>query len=208
MATPKEVFLQRFDEGVRPEIVEFGKRIRRISNESDVIVFMARKAACFAEALRVLKLTSYHCEVASHRVVDMNISWMAGKRVAVIDDALITGTTMFRTAERLRSVASEVSCHVFCVNRHWWARDLVQPKAPYLELDDEQCACLCARIVEAISLVPIPYSTDYPLFGGFYLHARHIEKLLARGDWSVSEVGTNLQKRNGVFSKTFTPTDE
>ena len=58
MLTQQQTFLGQFDEGLRPEIVEFGKRIRRVSGEVDVVIFMARKAACFAEALRLLRFSA------------------------------------------------------------------------------------------------------------------------------------------------------
>jgi nucleoside phosphorylase len=204
MFSQQQTLLRQFDEGLRPEIVEFGKRIRRVSGEVDVVIFMARKAACFAEALRLVRLTAYQCVTTSNRVLDMNPSWFSGKSVAIIDDALITGTELYRTIQKVRPYAKSVEVHVLAVNKNWNA-ELVKPASRYLELDDEECALACANIVDAISLIPLPYSTDYPLYSGFRVKREHLRTIAHLDSWRCIDVTSSLQSQYSVFSKTICP---
>lgn len=204
MFTQQQTLLRQFDEGLRPEIVEFGKRIRGVSGKVDVVIFMARKAACFAEALRQVRLTAYQCITTSNRVLDMNPSWFEGKSVAIIDDALITGTELYRTIQRVQPYAKSVEVHVLAVNKNWNAR-MVMPDSRYLELEDEECALICANIVDAISLIPLPYSTDYPLYSGFRIRREHLRTLTHLDSWRCIDVTSSLQSQYSVFSKTICP---
>lgn len=208
LATQQALFLSRFDSPTRRAIIEYGKRITSVSGESDVIMFMARKSVCLAESLRLLRLASFQCPATSHRVLDMAQSWLAGKRVAVFDDALITGTTLCRTQLRLEQLGCTVRVCVFCVNKKWWSQELVTPEKPYLLLSDRDCASVCADIVDAISILPLPYATDYPFFSGIKIHNRDLHSLLSAPFWSAFDVTTNLQASHGIFSRSFEPTSE
>jgi hypothetical protein len=88
----RESFLSCFSTCHRREIVEFGKRLRKV--DADYLIFMARKSVCFYESLAALKLTELRGILVSDRVLDMDLSWLKGKRVALIDDAVIYGSTL------------------------------------------------------------------------------------------------------------------
>lgn len=207
MLSQQATLLRQFDEGLRPEIAEFGKRIREVSGNVDVIIFMARKAACFAEALRLVRLTAFQSVVTSNRVLDMDPSWLHGKSIAIVDDALITGTELYRTIERVQPYAKSVEVHILAANRNWNA-GLVKPTGRYLELDDEECALVCANIVDAIALIPMPYSTDYPFYSGCRIGVEELPVIAHLPAWQVADVTSSLQSKYSVFSKTITPEPE
>jgi nucleoside phosphorylase/hypoxanthine phosphoribosyltransferase len=207
MISHQEIFLNPFSEEVlRFAVIEYGKRINQYSNEFDVIIIMARKAVCFAESLRMLKLTSYQCVATSNRVLDMDIQWLRGKKVAILDDALITGTTIYRTKKKLESIGCQVSVYVLCVNLDSWSKDLVEPELPYLKLHDAKTASFCSSIVDAISLIPLPYSTDYPIYSNIRIRKNDFESLFSSGDWLINDVSSSLQAKYEVFAKVFEPT--
>ena len=141
-------------------------------------------------------------------VLDMDASWLAGKRIAVFDDALITGTTVCKTILKLTKMRCTVSVHVLCINESWWCRDLVMPEQPHLVLSDQHCASICANIVDAISTVPLPYSTDFPFFPGMRIERNALEALMRSPYWSSFDNTTNLQSSLGIVSQTFEPTSE
>ena len=116
LSIQQEIFLSRFTEAIRQSIIEYGKRITDVSGSNDVLMFMARKSVCLAEALRLLHLTSFQCTATSNRVLDMDTAWLEGKKVALFDDALISGTSLFRTKTLLEQLGCIVSIHVLCVN--------------------------------------------------------------------------------------------
>ena len=205
LASRQELFLSRFDEGMRPSIVEYGKRITNISGKSDVIIFMARKSACLAESLRILRLANFQCIITSHRVLDMNTSWLKGKHIAIFDDAVITGTTICCTKLVLENLGCIVTVNVLCVDTDNWCPDLVEPSKPYLNLDQQSCASLCSDIVDAISLIPLPYSTDYPCLSPTNIDHDDLNSLLSMPLWSARSVTTNIQADHDIFSQSYEP---
>jgi hypothetical protein len=208
LSSLRESFLSRFDTPLRSEIIQYGKRLSEASKTCDVLLLMARKAVCLAECLESLRLARFECAVTSDRVLDSNSSWLASKRVTIFDDALISGTTLYRTIERVHISGvkrADIQRQVLCVNKRWHSPDLVKPDGPYLELDDDETASLCARIVEAISILPRPYALDYPLFKKIRLPKAALSSITALDDWVADEVTTPLQAAHNVFTITFTP---
>ncbi len=205
----REAFLGRFNSSLRPQIIEYGKKITAASRSEDaVMMIMSRKAVCLIDCLRRLNLVSLHCPITSDRVLDMNTSWLKGRKVFLVDDALISGTTLYHTTRKL--VASGIDRNdikplVLCVNTKWWSKELVTPLTPYLELDENETASLCASIVEAFSIFPRPYSVDYPVFRRLRIPAGQVEFLSTMPGWAVDEVTSPLQTKHGIFSITFTP---
>jgi hypothetical protein len=66
MRTVRDEFLGRFNTALRPEIVQYAKRLTTLSKqENTVLIFVARKAACFADCLSSLNLTYFNCPVTS-----------------------------------------------------------------------------------------------------------------------------------------------
>lgn len=208
MVSLRSAFLQSFEDPARTEVIQYGKRLTQASREADVLMFMARKAVCFAECLELLKLVSFHCKIVSDRLLDTNLAWIAGKRVTICDDAVISGTTIYRTVEALCRAGvkrSDLRTQVLCVNTQWHSQDLVSPDLPYMELNDSETASLCARIVDAMSMVPRPYSVDYPLYKNVRVPVTAIKHITLLDAWDSDEVTTPLQASQGVFTITFTP---
>ncbi len=207
MPKKTEVFMDCFDEDIRQEIREFGKRITSISEREDIdfVILMARKAVCFVEALRKLRLTSFHCPVISDRVLDMNPEWLRKKRIAVIDDAIITGTTLYHVKRQLVDLECHVEVHALCVDSEHWQKEFIDPALPVCKLSNSRVASLCADIVTGISLLPLPYATDYPLYHEIKLSRATIENVVSHIDWRVFDVSTFMQSENHIFSLVVEP---
>lgn len=202
----KTAFLNQFDSLLRPHVIEFGKRLSDI--RSDVVMLMARKAVCFVDCLRALGLTSSHGMVTSDRILDMDTKWLSGKTVTIIDEAIVSGSTLYRATEALRAAGASPTIVAFCVNTDWWSPDLVRPETPYLALDQSNAASFCANIVDALSLVPHPYAVAFPLFSNIRLPARDIDALGTMSGWETDDVSSPLQRDHDVFCVTATPSEE
>jgi len=204
--TPREAFLAQFDPALIPHIAEFGKRLSNV--ECDVFLLMARKAACFVEALSRLRLATIRGIVTTDRVLDADRSWLAGKRVAIVDEALISGTTLYRTQQRLHEAdVAHQEIHVFCVNTRWWSPDVVQPEQPYLKLDDKRTTSFCADIVDAISVLPLPYAVDYPYLSDVRFRREDAELLWTAPNWDAHDITSSLQREHGVGTCTLIPNE-
>jgi nucleoside phosphorylase len=205
LRTVKESFLSQFDSGMFPHIMEFGKRLADI--KAEIFVLMARKAACFIECLEGLNLTSLNGIVTTDRILDMNTDWFKNKRVAIIDDALISGTTLYQTVRKIRKAgAAHVSIHVVCVSKEWWSRALATPSEPYLELTDQQTTSFCANVVDALSLYPRPYAVDFPIFNNVRIKSGEFDELSTVMNWETYDLSSSLQRDHQVFSLTAVPT--
>ena len=94
MSNPRvDSFFSVFEKSVQDEIMAFCKRIT--STHSDVYVIMARKAAVFCDCLEELGLIHLEGYVTSDRSLDINGEWLEGKEVTIIDDAVVSGTTLY-----------------------------------------------------------------------------------------------------------------
>lgn len=203
--TLKERFFSQFRSGVLPHIFEFSKLLT--AAKADVFVMMARKAACFIDCLEELGLVALDGLVTTDRLLDMDTSWLKNKKVCLIDDALISGTTLYQTRKKLiESGAKSVDIKVLCVNKDYWSRDLITVEPPYLSLDDEQTAALCSSIVESISLLPYPYAVDFPIFRNLRVPLRDLEELITLQNWESYDVTSSLQRKHNILSLTLKPT--
>jgi adenosylhomocysteine nucleosidase len=202
-------FLSAFDTAIRAGIIDFGKRLYELSKQPNtVMVVMARKALCLYDCMEILGLTHSECPVVSDRVLDFNLNWLQDKKIVLVDDALISGTTLFLTVEKLCKIGiprQNIQVNVLCVNKLWWSGELIIPDPPYLELSDHDTAALCATIIDAISILPRPYDADYPLFRDLRILDDDMSCIYSISGWESDDVTTSLQKNNSVFSVTITP---
>lgn len=205
MSQTQNRFLDQFPTGLVPHIIEFGKRLSAI--EADVIVVMARKAACFVECLQQLKLSGIKCSITSDRILDMDTSWLKGKRVVLVDDVIISGTSLYRVINELKSrEVLDVRIITLCVGKASWSRELVQPEAPYVELTDDEVTNFSASMTDALSVVPRPFNVDFPLYMDLRIPRQRLDDICATMNWEYYDVSSSLQESYDIFSITTIPT--
>jgi len=205
----KEKFLRKFDSAFRNEIIEFGKRITEISKTNDVIIFLARKSICLVDSLIELGLANIHCDITSSRILDYNKTWLFKKNVAIVDDALISGSTLHQIKESLKYVGcNKTSFHVLCVDKEWWSKELINPNKPYLELNSQQTEILCKEIVDAIATIPRPYSVDYPIFEKVRLRELDLTTIQQTNNWIFKDLSRTDLVDDGITNIVVEPTEE
>lgn len=196
-------FLSVFDSEDRARIIEYAKHISDAN--ADVLVLMARKAACFYRCLETVGLVANSAVVTTDRVVAHDLEWLNGQRVLIVDDAIISGTSLYRTKNQLKNRGCNVAVSTFFTNTRWWAPKLLVPDENLYFFEDEGASRLSAKIVEAMSIIPRPYSVDYPLYENSHLSASNHEVLQAIPGWICFDVTTSLQRKFGAFSITVQP---
>ncbi len=208
MSLRRDYFLDQFDSSFRTHIIEFSKRLTDISNKYDVLIFLARKAACLADSLDELEMTNFHCTITSSRVLDMDLSWLQNKKVAIIDDALISGTTISEALRKLNTKGiTKVDVYVLSVDENWWTKELVDPMPSYFKLNAEQTSLICSNIVKAISVVPRPYTIDYPLFKNIRIKEKDFQDISNSGNWTVYESTSSHQSKHNITNLTIVPSE-
>lgn len=120
-------FLSNFEPESRAQIIEFGKKISSPELASDVYLIMARKAICFVDLLLKFKLASLNGIIVTDRILDLNLKWLEGKTVTIIDDALVSGTTIRKVIDKLTTVIDQenIKVYVLSVNSEWYRRPFV-----------------------------------------------------------------------------------
>lgn len=208
----KTLFLSQFDPKIKNEIIEFGKRLTQINAE--VFIVMARKAACFIDCLQELNITTLEGFVTSERVLDNDITWLENKKVVIIDDTIISGTTLYKTIKKLRLAnVQDISVNVLTIDKENFVPDLlfneIEKKSyltkPYLSLNHTECIKVCSDIVNALSIYPRPYDVDFPYFNKINIIEDDFKHFIQHTNWSMENATSFLQDRNETFAYTFTP---
>lgn len=166
-------FLNNFESETRSQIIEFGKQISSTKLQADVYIVMARKAICLIDLLIKFRLASLPGLVVSERILDMNTLWLKGKSVTIIDDALVSGTSIKRKViDKLTEVGvKKIQVCVLAINKKWYNDDMLTDNTgksylaePINIQEDEKCMRSCYDIVKAFSSVPTPYDIDFPFY--------------------------------------------
>ncbi len=194
----------QFEPDVAAQLIEFAKYIGTI--DADFLIFMARKSLCLYDVLVRMGIPPTEKCVLSDRILDMDLQRFENRRVALIDDTLILGTTLGKTKQLLlRAGAASVTVHVFCIDDDYWSRDLVDPEKCMLHLDDSRVMTFCAAAVRALSLMPRPYLVDFPISRPIKIRADEAQCFLSNRAWRGFNISTSLQERNDVSSLSFFP---
>ncbi|MDX1490805.1 MAG: hypothetical protein R3332_05925 [Pseudohongiellaceae bacterium] len=132
---------------------------------------------------------------------------MEDKKVAIVDELVITGTTLGQTKKYLEENVKgiQVTCHVLAVNKAHWKPELIRPDNRYLQLDDASCTELGADIVRAMSILPRPYSIDYPLFSPCTLEGEDVRSIVVAPGWESHDITSAIQYKSGIRVITITP---
>ncbi len=203
----KQLLLSQFETDVAMSLIEFGKSIRKI--DADVLIFMARKSLCIYDILLRLGLPPAEQYVVSDRVLDLKLDGLKGKKVALIDDTLIVGTTLAKTRKFLNEHGIDsVQVHTFCIDDKWWSRDLIDPDSVTLHLPDARVMTFCTAAVRAISLLPRPYLVDFPLSRPLKIPADEAQCFLSNIEWRAYNISTYLQRTNDISALSFFPNVE
>lgn len=206
--TPKqrELILAQFTPDIATQLLNFGNYLSTL--DADLVVFMARASLCLYDVLVALGIRPIEKPIISDRALDFSLEPFRGRRVALIDDTLILGTSLGRKKRLLEKEAgAEVTTHVFCIDADWWTPEVIEPDFSCVELSDRQVMAFCASEVRAFSLLPRPYLVDFPFSDPIKLRWNEYATFLSSVNWTSRNVTSALQARNGVFSFTFFPSD-
>lgn len=205
-------FLNNFDEETRKHIIEFGKNISSKELEADVFLVMARKAICFVDFLCEVKLASLNGFVVSDRILDMNTEWLRDKTVTVIDDALVSGTTLKKVINKLEAACvKSVQVFVLSINKDWYNPEMLTNSnnttylaAPTNYNTNDKCMQMCYDIVKALSTIPKPYDIDFPLYGEYSIEELKLNEML-NTSWFAFNVTSSSHISNSYASKKNAP---
>lgn len=138
--------------------------IQKIDEEkADIIMLIARKALCLFNLLKYLKIKLPNAEIVSDRVLDLNMQYFEGKKVVVVDDTLILGTTLKNIKEKLLAAKCNVKIYIYSIDRTNWQKNLIIPDYAEKFYSSDEILNFCNTLVKSFSMVSLPYLVDFPI---------------------------------------------
>jgi len=187
------------------------------NTDSDYFILMARKAACLFDCLRELKIADVRGRALNDRVLDMDLDWLRGKKVTLVDDCIFSGTTLFRAAELVqRAGCSQFDTIAMAVNSDTLRPQLlpggeewgdIRIADPVLRANDAACVRQCFDVVRAISILPRPYDVDFPHTYAIKMKNSEFDAVLGSGSWRSFDVTSDFQRANDVVAFSIIPTE-
>jgi len=203
----KRDLLQPFSNETAYLLIEFKKHLAEL--QGDFVVFMARKALRLYDLLVLTGGPICKLPVLSDHVLDQDTNAFEGKKICLVDDTLILGTTLSEAKKRLEAAgAREVTCHVFAVDKENWCKDLVTPEKIFVHLDSARIRSFCAQEVSALSAAAIPYLSDFPFSEPLRLTRANLQILHALAGWDTHTLTAPIQDKERVFTYTLLPKRE
>ena len=204
--------LECFEPKMQNQLLDFCARVSKI--QADVFILMARKATCFFNCLEELGLIHFDGYVTSERILDMDCAWLKGKKVAILDDAIVSGTSINRTINKLIDIGVDsIKVHVLTVNNDWFSEEMLTDENgesylyPNCNVEtNEGCIELCYNVVKSILLQPRPYDIDFPYFNRIELKEKYMKYLVNREGWNCYDISSVEQKANNIYALTIIPT--
>ena len=216
--TENKILNYLFDDETSKNIIDFCNAINEAS--ADVYIVMARKAACFVQFLERSRYIDFGGKLVTDRLLDYDTGWLYGKKVVLIDDVIVSGTTIFTAIKKIELAGAEsIQVIVVGVNKEYFNTELFDYETytgerknyithPYLLLTDAGCIRMCSNIVAVFALNIAPYDVDFPQYNQIMLSKYNFEQIILNSEWTSYDVSSDLQSENNIKNITFLPTKE
>lgn len=207
-----------FDYEMCQSIDAFSKMICSLT--ADVFLVMSRKAACFISFLKRHGKVTFDGKLVTDRILDFDTTWLNGKSVIVIDDVIVSGTTIYSVIQKLKKTGvCDIKVYVLGINERYFSPNLLEYmdanqqiisylNPPYIPLSDAACMRTCSNIVSLFALDILPYDVDFPKHEFFSVSNSVFNQLVASSDWYTYDVSSDLQAENNVKNITMLPTEK
>lgn len=202
--TIRDTIADTFSYDVSQLLIEFGKHISEL--DVDYLIFMARKAVRLYDVMVLAGVPILKKPYYSDHILDQHLEMFQDKKIALIDDTLILGTTLGAAKQKLYQIgAKSVSVHVFCLDKTYWCPEVIMPDKCFIEFEHPKMLTFCANEVEALSLSGIPYLTDFPFFDSIRIGEVNLLALQSLINWQSYNISNSIQTKNNIIVYTILP---
>ncbi|CDX20238.1 hypothetical protein MPL3356_310052 [Mesorhizobium plurifarium] len=199
--------LSLFPAALHDNIIEFSRHIAQI--DADYLVFMARKALRFYDLMVEAGFYRSDKIILSDHSLDAAGDLFRGKRIAIIDDTLILGTTLSRIKNSIQKTgAAAVTTHVLFADKTFWSKDIIVPDYLGATLEHDAMLNFCNASVLALQSRSIPYLTDFPFFKRFRIAQGSLSAILNLFDWRCFCISNSRETLTDTAYYTLLPSDE
>jgi len=205
MKTYKEKILAQYEPDIAAKLLEFAETVSK--QDCDVFIFMSRKFCCLYDLLLSIGVPPVQKPIVSDKILDLDTDYFKDKRVTIVDDIIICGTTIWKAKDKLLNYfkAKEVKTFVFCVNEKFWVKECIKPDYKAAILSEDRSLTFCSSIVSSLSIAPRPYAVEFPYFIETEIKTQYWHQILSSKDWNVYDITNKLQEDNDISNLTFFP---
>ncbi|HYE46128.1 MAG TPA: hypothetical protein VEA44_10190 [Caulobacter sp.] len=187
-----------------PSLLSFANYVADL--DVDYVIFMARKAVRLHDLLIAAGCKRPKAVVVADHILDQDLSALHNKRVALIDDTLILGTTLRAAEAKLRTAGvASVQKVVFAIDAENWSEEITPVDRHFVKLTTGDMLVFCASEVEALALVGIPYLTDFPVSKLVRLSRNQLSALYNQPTWDSFALSSQRQEAVEVYYHTHLP---
>lgn len=186
-------------------IKRYVEQVSDIVQEYDAIIFMARKAICFYNALIMQHelFRNKDCCIMSSRALEYNVlERFRGKKLAIIDDVVVKGKSINRAISNLEryDIHPDVyiaACDVNYIRSASQYKDYI--KMPYIILNQDDICEFATYITKYIEISGCPYNIDQPIYKVSFSNEEEIEIFFAQNN--CVDITSKVQRDFGIVSK-------
>lgn len=185
-------------------------------SDADVFIIMAHKAVL----LFYLLLAQDHISkqvakkvIVSNLALDFDCCYLKGKKIAILDDIVISGTSIASTVNKLLSVGvrqDDIDVIAIAIDKDYFNMGFENTKGiSVLHCDfkpeDALCIELSAVISKVFSYFGIPYDVDFPVYEQIPINEKALSTFHNSLFWDSVDVSNGNQRSGGIDVYTLYP---
>ena len=188
------------------------------NSNADVFVVMAHKAV---QLFQILLEQNHIVDsvankiIISNQALDFNCSYLFGKRIAIVDDIIISGTAISNTVNKLIHIGipqQNISIITLAVDKHYMAMNFEGSDGQSVlhcnvELDDASCIDLSYNISRIFAYYGLPYDVDFPTYNAVDLSNKKFNSFYNNFLWRIERISTDKQIDEGVETFSIFPNE-
>lgn len=186
--------------------------------ESDVFVIMAHKAVRLFQILLDQKHIESHIKnkiIISSHALDFDCTYLCGKKVTIVDDILISGTSIASTVHKLLDVGvskNDIDIITLAIDKCYQGICFDDEKGNSIlhcktYLEDSTCIELSYTISKIFSYYGMPYDIDYPNYTPIQLNAKQINLFFNDFFWCTNKISNQQQEKENIDSFVLLPNE-
>lgn len=179
------------------------------NSNADVFIIMAHKAV----RLFYILLEQNHINpevknkiIISHLALDFNCDYLSKKRIAIIDDIMISGTSISNTVNKLINIGisqNDINIITLAIDKYYQTMSFNKKdgtNALYCnkELENATCIQLSYTISKIFSYYGLPYNVEFPTYYSAKLKDTDFNQIFNNLLWKTYEVSNESQIKGNV----------
>ena len=182
--------------------------------DADIFVVMAHKAVRLFQVLleqQRIHIIKEQKIIISNQALGFDSAYLIDKKIAVVDDIIISGTSISNTVNKLMKLGvsqSNISIIALAIDREYFRMDFRDTNGRSTlrcktELEDADCIELSYTISKTFSYYGLPYDIDFPIYQSECISNK--EMLFNSMLWETELISNDKQIAGGVESYVLFP---